>query len=427
MISASGGIERSPSERGQVLVLVAISIPLLLGFAGFALDVGVLQVERQRLQAATDSAAIAGAAELNYGDWTTAANTASSLNGYVNGTNVVTVSVNPSGAAVPSPLYGVYAGQPRYLEVILTENVPTFFIRLFHINSVAVQTRAVAGLGIAQDCIYILGGSGTTLSLNNNAKLDAPGCGIIVDSSGSPAISVVGSASLTGASVDSVGTTSTNNSGSITPTAVTGVAPVSDPFGYITPPSYSAASCTSDPLSHYSNGGSSYSVGPGSNFSNTQNGNLTCYTSLFLGSNNDTVTVNPGIYVITGELQTGSGTLLGGNGVTFYLVGNGQVNIVNGATLNFSAPSSGAYDGILFYQDRSDTNAAYIEGGSSSTLNGVLYFPTAALNIGNGTTTTVYTPVVANSLTVQGGSNITDSDYSSINSSDPLTYPKLVE
>jgi len=112
---------------------------------------------------------------------------------------------------------------------------------------------------------------------------------------------------------------------------------VSDPLAYLTAPPYTASSCTADPLTHYGNGGSSYSVGPGSAYSTTQAGNTVCYTSLSLGMNSDTVTVNPGIYVITGALSFASATTLGGNGVTFYLVGNGSVTIANGATLNLSA------------------------------------------------------------------------------------------
>jgi len=414
-------------EKGQILVLMALSLPFLLGFVGFATDVGVLLVEKQKLQAAADSAAIAGVAELNYGDWTAVAQSASAMNGYTDGRNGVTVSVNPSGAAVPTPLYGNYAGQAGYLEVIVTENVATHFLQLFNIPTVPVQTRSVAGLGTSTNCIYVLGGSGTTVTLNNDGQLYAPGCGIVVNSNGTPAISISGSANITGAWVDVVGTAATDNSGSeYTPAATTGVAPVSDPLAYLSPPSYTASSCTADPQTHHQ-GGATYSVGPGSANSTTQNGDLVCYTSLSLGTQGDTVTLNPGIYVVTGELQTGSGTIAGGDGVTFYLAGSGYAYIQNGATLNLSAPTSGPYNGILFYQDRADTHAALIEGGSNSSLQGILYFPSAALEIGNGTTTTAYTPIVAQSLTMQGGSNLTDADYASVNASDPLQSPRLVE
>ncbi len=44
-------------QRGQSMVLFALALPVLLGFVGLALDVGLLYVERENLQGAADSAA----------------------------------------------------------------------------------------------------------------------------------------------------------------------------------------------------------------------------------------------------------------------------------------------------------------------------------------------------------------------------------
>jgi len=421
-------IQKLRDRNGQALILAALCMPVVLGFLGFALDVGLLTVEKRKAQAAADSAAVAGAAELNFGDYASAAQSAAALNGFTNGVNGATVKVNPSGTSTPSPLNGMYANQPGYVEVIVSQRTPTAFMGLFSQSSVKVSARAVATLGNAQNCIYVLKSSGTTVSLDNNAQLTSPGCGMVANSSGSPAISVTGGANVTASTVEVAGSTYVDNSGSkISPSALTGIVPVSDPLAYLTAPPYTASSCTADPLTHYGNGGSSYSVGPGSAYSTTQAGNTVCYTSLSLGMNSDTVTVNPGIYVITGALSFASATTLGGNGVTFYLVGNGSVTIANGATLNLSAPTTGTYNGILFYQDRSDAQAASIQGGATSTLQGILYFPDAALSIGNGTTLTFYTPIVASTLTIVGGSTFEDKDYGDVNPGQPLTSARLVE
>ena len=415
-------------DRGQALILSALCLSLMMGFLAFALDVGLLFVAKRNLQGAADSAAIAGAAELNFGDYAAAAQAASAQNGFTNGSNGVAVSVNPSGTSIPSPLYGAYKNQPGYLEVIVSQSVSTYFMRVFGFNSVTVSARAVGALGSSRNCVYILGTTGDSLSLSNNAQLSATSCGIIDDSSSSSAVSVSGGSNVTAASVGVVGGTSTDNSGSkITPGAVTGIALVSDPLAFLQPPAYSASSCGSDPLTHYGNGGSSYAVGPGSGYSTTQSGNTVCYTSLSLGVNNDTVTLNPGIYVITGAMSFASGTIPGGQGVTFYLVGTASLSIANGAKLDISAPTSGSYDGILFYQDRSDTQAASIQGGANSTLTGILYFPDAALTIGNGTSSTFYAPIVAKTLTIGGGSSLVDDDYASLNPSTPLTSARMVE
>jgi hypothetical protein len=153
-----------------------------------------------------------------------------------------------------------------------------------------------------------------------------------------------------------------------------------------------------------------------------------CYTSLTLGDNGFKATLNPGIYVITGGLTfSGSGTTYGGTGVTFYLPGTSALNMANGAVFNLSAPTSGTYNGILFYQDRSNTQAASMQGGATSVLQGIVYLPSANLTMGNGSAFTYYSPVIAQTLTMYGGSTFTDDDYNTLNVGSPLTYPRLVE
>ena len=48
-------------ERGQMLVLVALSMTVLLGFLALAIDVGLLFRAKRNLQVAADAAAVAGA------------------------------------------------------------------------------------------------------------------------------------------------------------------------------------------------------------------------------------------------------------------------------------------------------------------------------------------------------------------------------
>ena len=53
------------NNRGQILVLVAISLVVLLGFAALAIDVGYFYHTKNQLQGAADAAALAGAAKLD--------------------------------------------------------------------------------------------------------------------------------------------------------------------------------------------------------------------------------------------------------------------------------------------------------------------------------------------------------------------------
>ena len=54
-------------ERGQTILLVALSLPLLLGFIGMATDVGALFKDKRTMQTAADAGAIAGALHISDG------------------------------------------------------------------------------------------------------------------------------------------------------------------------------------------------------------------------------------------------------------------------------------------------------------------------------------------------------------------------
>src|SRR5580700_7666627 len=104
-------------ERGSITFIAAISMVALVGFTGMAVDVGYLQWTQVRIQDATDAAAQAALIELENGntDWVTAGQNAAAMNGFVNGANGVTVTVNNP------PTQGTMKGQTNALEAIITQ------------------------------------------------------------------------------------------------------------------------------------------------------------------------------------------------------------------------------------------------------------------------------------------------------------------
>ena len=77
-------------------MFVALGMVVLIGILGLAIDIGYYRYVRRELQTAGDAAALAGAMDLSYSDVTTAAQAASSEDGFANGSNGVTVTVfNP--------------------------------------------------------------------------------------------------------------------------------------------------------------------------------------------------------------------------------------------------------------------------------------------------------------------------------------------
>jgi hypothetical protein len=224
---------------------------------------------------------------------------------------------------------------------------------------------------------------------------------------------------LTAASIGIVGSDTVHNGGVLTPSPVTGIASVSDPLaGTVSPPPASdySSGCIS---STYGTG--TYTIGPSSP------GGYVCYSSLSVSKGSPTINFKPGLYIFNGSggLDMASGTILNGTGVTFYFVNGASFTISNGATANLSAPTSGAYSGLLFYQDPTDSAADSFVGGSTEGVNGIFYLPDASLTLANGTATTFTTDLVVGSLTMSGNATLTP--YAPLSGSSPLSSPTLAE
>ena len=89
---------RNRNEAGQALILTAVALVVLMGFAGLAIDMGVMRYDKRLQQTAADAAAIAGASNLAFGGVAAGAQDAASRVGYTdNGGGQVS---NCTGAAV---------------------------------------------------------------------------------------------------------------------------------------------------------------------------------------------------------------------------------------------------------------------------------------------------------------------------------------
>jgi hypothetical protein len=192
-----------------------------------------------------------------------------------------------------------------------------------------------------QVCMAVLDPTASqAFTAGNGATATLSSCGLAVNSDSSTALSITGGAHVTASSIQVVGGYSINNGGSATPTPTTGAPPTADPFANV--PSPPVGACLSHP--NYTQWGTNgtYQIYPGT------------YCGGLAVSNGVTGYFNPGVYVIDGGgIQFGSGAVIG-SGVTFYITGssftnNQLVSINNGMTVNLSAPTSGTYQGLLFF------------------------------------------------------------------------------
>ena len=403
-------IEVLRDEGGQTLVSSAVIFSVLLGFVGLATDVGLLWREKRMMQTAADGAAVNGAAEIPVGDWKAGAKAGAALNGATDGLDGATVTVNKP------PLSGAYAGNTNYVEVIASQSEKPAFMGVFGFPSMTVSARAVAYNTPSKDCIVTLGSdqtsqtsppgaTGAGINISGSGSLNVPGCGITDDADklGNSAIALSGSASITAGSVSTAGTVASGDESKITttyPTTVTtGISPVSDPLaGIVSPPTKPGTLCTQ----------LSYSSGAIPS---------TCYYSSLTISG--TVTVS-GVYYIQGNLTIQGGANVTGSGVTFYVTcPSGDCTststencsyaciTVSASTLNISPPGSGSTQNVVFYQDPSDPETASMQGGSSGTLAGIIYLPSAGLTLGGGSGSTFNIDLLTQWLNVTGPSTIT--------------------
>ena len=140
---------------------------------------------------------------------------------------------------------------------------------------------------------------------------------------------------------------------------------------------------------------------------------------IIINGSNFTVTFNPGTYIVEGGFTiNGSNDSVTGTGVTFYFTTSSLT--LNGVEhVAFSAPTSGAYEGILYFQSRTDSSQVTINGDSTSSWQGVIYAADANLTI-NGGNTAQYTNFVVKTLTDNGNNFSQGANYSSLADGAPI-------
>jgi len=193
------------AQRGQTLMIVALALVVLLGFAALVIDGGRLFIERRHAQNAADNAALAAAyAKVNGQDITAAAMKIALRNGYSNTADMTVVVNNP-------PAFGKYAppnpNANNYIEVIITSRVMGSLVRLVYAGVMEITARAISFTEVGAGSP---GGGGTggygILALNptkdkamessGSSTIHVVGGGIYLNSSHSKALVSSGSAGI---------------------------------------------------------------------------------------------------------------------------------------------------------------------------------------------------------------------------------------
>ena len=123
------------------------------------------------------------------------------------------------------------------------------------------------------------------------------------------------------------------------------------------------------------------------------------YCGWFNFNSSPTVTLQPGLYVIESGGWNVNGGSWTGSGVTFYFADSSKIQFNSGMNMTLSAPTTGTYAGILFYEKESLSESQFIFNDSlSESLTGLMYLPSRDITFNS--TSNVTAPamtVIANS------------------------------
>lgn len=399
-------------EKGQIIVILAVAMVALIAFTALAVDGSMVYNDRRQDQSTSDSAALAGAgaaaqvvkdhkpSEFYCGSTLAAdASTRAALAAQIAALeDDIQLKINDTST---NNYVKVTCGQDqfrRYLDVkvVVTTTTQLSFAKILSQNSITTSVESTARVypqqipafgnaiaSLSKSCANIGG-----VVIGGDSTIKIKGGGIFSNSclnaNGGPVVTV------TGGDVQWYTAYDPPSSGSISPAPYRTYVRLPDIT--IDPPKCTAAA--------YQNAPSSGTMNPGN------------YNGIDVGSKK-TLTLNPGLYCLKGDLSGNANSKIVANGVTFYFI-SGGVSFNGSAEIHLSAPNCDtavcgipgvppAIRGILMYVDPSNHATITLNGGVFNDYMGTIYAPSANVKInGNSDNDTFNTQIIANRVEFSG-------------------------
>lgn len=404
-------IGKSPqkSEQGQITVLMVFGIIALFGAAALAIDGGLLYFQRRAAQSVADDIAMTGALAITKGYTGSQIETISIEQGRENGFDGSMDEIDLN-IYWPPIAPNVYAGDPSFIQVVLTTRVPSFFSQIVFQGPLEVTVEAVGHARLPSEIV-----PGASIHANNPTSCMA------LEFSGNPNVVVTGGGDVHsnstaecacgGSGIKGDAAISVEDGGEI---SVSGCWKDAGAAGDVSPEpdEYAPQREISDdvPIPDCSdlpvNGGMSFNgvdtISPG------------IYESLKFSAGAD-VTLNPGLYCLTGSdggwsLETKGGSMIYGDGVMFYLMDTaGGWKSAGGSEVYLYAPtdlrdaSNLQWSGMLIFAHPDNTNDIVLTGTSNSWYEGTIYAPGSLCNIeGNGGAVAYKSQFLCDTIKVNG-------------------------
>ena len=416
-------------ERGQALILIAFAAIALFAITGLAIDGSNKYSDRRHAQNAADAAVLAAAlAKTNAetaGDdaatvWaalSTAALNMALENGYDD--NHVTNEVEVYTCDDPSSSCGPYDDNPLYVQVRITSNIDTYFMRVIGINQSQnlVQAVALTGKGgsIANGASVVSmnpnpGCGNGSFNVGGNGEIHLSGGGMFVNSGASCGYtcdsgSLIVTTSPSGIGISSAGSDIDQHCGTNLPENESAQQIMIPDEVYMPerPPECSITAPTPTPL-----GGDDWLIHPGYYTDFPQSGLISANKNIYLES---------GVYCVDHDIHWSGSTfdlLDGTSGVTLYVTGGHDFSMNINSPITMDASNSGDYQGYLIILD-GDQNThpnCTINGGSYLDLNGTIFAPYCNITINgdNSTNSEFNAQIIGWDVKLNGG-NVININY----------------
>lgn len=362
-------------HRGGTLPMFAIGLSVLVGAGAVAVDSAQLYAMRSQLQATADSAARSAAWKLPDATVTKRTaidyaeeNMAPAQHGDVLSTEDVTVGTwdfLARGFSGSGPVVNAVRLTTRRAEQNANP-VDLIFARIFGPDRTDVVAQATAAKIDITACVLSLASGGIGLEFNGGVEINSPQCGMAANSTDANA------ALLTEGSSGNVAIQSLYLAGGMT-----------DPGSIIHPtypPVTNAKRAFEDPYASRQFNDFPTGTSPTHNALSKPSQPVTLepgvYPSGFTFKGE--VTMEPGVYVMRGDVTMSAQAEVFGDGVTIVL-DNADINVDGGATTDLTAPTTGSTAGIAVMR-QGGASTSTMSGGSSMTINGAIYMPDSELS-----------------------------------------------
>jgi Flp pilus assembly protein TadG len=386
--------------RGSIAIIAGMVFPILVGVMALGTEAGFWYLSQRKLQQTADLVAYSAVVQLRSGRSKTqmlaVAQDIADSNGFQDVDDTLKVN-NP-------PTSGANTGNLKAVEVKIVRSQTRYFTMIYSSDPVEINARAVAEYTEGSNaCLLALDPTaGGAVTVSGSSEVVFDGCDVATNSNDAQAFQMSGgSVQMSTGCVHSVGGVETTSGLTLTTCSSpkTEVPVVVDPYSDVADPEV-VGECADGDLTDVSVAtDTGHPLGMGSKH--------------FCGglSLHGTIDFAAGLYIVDGGVfKINASAEVSGTGVTFFLTNAASLSYNGGATINLSAPTSGALAGLLFYADRDDVGVSHtINGNSGSELNGAIYMPSGDLDYsgnfsggGNGGCT----QIVTRRVTFSGNSSL---------------------